>query len=123
MLVLTLHVYLSGPWVSIASTGNNKKQYSTSPSHGIGSHRGVGGDRHILRESTVATVQYVFVDPKRARESSRKQETEREGERASDREMGRHGGRGRYTCYAIATTKAGLSKHNKQNTINKTAGN
>ena len=33
-----------------------KKQYSTSPSHGIGSHRGVGGDRHILRESTVATV-------------------------------------------------------------------
>ena len=76
----------------------------------------MGGDRHILRESTVATVQYVFVDPKRARESSRKQETEREGE-------GRHGGRGRYTCYAIATTKGGLSKHNKQNAINKTAGN
>ena len=28
-----------------------------------------------------------------------------------------------YTCCAIATAKGGLSKHNKQNIINKIAGN
>ena len=86
----------------------------------MGVIEGWGGDRHILRESTVATVCV-----RRPKESQRVEPKarDRERERASDREMGRHGGRGRYTCYAIATAKGGLSKHNKQNTINKTAGN
>ena len=52
----------------------------------------MGGDRHILRESTVATV--CVPRPKESQRVETKAK-DRERERASDREMGRHGWRGR----------------------------